>query len=114
MGYRIYTSIIALFFIFQSFCHTVSADTVTDAIKAVAKNDYTTIKKMLDDGLDPNLKGKGSFQAGLLNTACDRGHIKIVQLLLSKGVNVNLAGHGGGTPIMWAAGNSKTSDILKI
>jgi len=114
MGCKINTFIITLFLVFLSFCHTVYADTITDAIQAVAKNDYTTIKKMLDNGLDPNLKGKGSLQAALLNTACDKGHIKIIQLLLSKGADVNLAGHGGGTPLMWAAGHAKTSDILNM
>ena len=114
MGCKINTFIITFFLVFLSFCHTVYADTITDAIKAVAKNDYASIKQLLDNGLDPNLKGKGSLQAALLNTACDKGHIKIVQLLLSKGADVNLAGHGGGTQIMWAAGHAKTSDILNL
>jgi Ca-activated chloride channel homolog len=114
MGHKIKTFIILFCFTFLSFCHTIYADTVTEAIKAVAKNDYITIKKMLDDGLDPNLKGQGSKQAGLLNTACSRGHIKIVQLLLSKGADVNLAGNQDRTPIMRAAGHAKTIDILKI
>ena len=114
MGCKINTFIITLFLVFLSFCHTVYADTITDAIKAVTKNDYTTIKKMLDNGLDPNLKGKGSAQAGLLNTACNRGRIKIVQLLLSRGADVNLAGNQGRTPMMRAAGHAKTLDILRI
>ncbi len=114
MGHKIKTFIIILCFAFLSFCNTIYADTVTDAIKAVAKNDYTTIKKMLDNGLDPNLKGKGSAQAGLLNTACNRGRVKIVQLLLSRGADVNLAGNQGRTPMMGAARNAKTLDILKI
>ena len=89
MGHNIKTFIIIFCFTFLSFCHTIYADTVTEAIKAVAKNDYITIKKLLDDGLDSNLKGQGSMQAGLLDTACNRGRVKIVQLLLSKGADVN-------------------------
>ena len=114
MGYKIKIFIIIFCFAFLSFCNTIYADTITDAIKAVAKNDYATIKKMLDDGLDPNLKGKGSAQAGLLNTACNRGRVKIVQLLLSRGADVNLAGNQGRTPMMRAAGHAKTLDILRI
>ncbi len=114
MGYKIKFFTIIFCFTFFSFCNTIYADTVTDAIKAVAKNDYATIKKMLDDGLDPNLKGKGSVQAGLLNTACNRGRVKIVQLLLSRGADVNLAGNQGRTPMMRAAGHAKTLEILKI
>lgn len=114
MGRKIKTFVIFFCFAFLSFYSTVNADTVTDAIKAVAKDDYATIEKMLNNGLDPNLKGKGSAQAGLLNTACNRGRVEIVQLLLSKGADVNLAGHQGRTPMMRAAGHAKTLDILKI
>jgi len=114
MGRKIKTLITIICFTFLSFCSTVYADKVTEAIKAVAKNDYATIKTMLDNGLDPNLKDEGSARAGLLNTACNRGRIKIVQLLLSRGADINLAGNQGRTPMMRAAGHAKTLDILQI
>ncbi|NNF99470.1 MAG: hypothetical protein HKM93_08840 [Desulfobacteraceae bacterium] len=114
MGSNFKTFIFFLCFTSSLFCQTIYADTLTDAIKAVAKGDYATVEKMLDNGLDPNLEGTGSAQAGLLITACDRGRVKIVQLLLSRGANVNLAGNQGRTPMMMAAGHAKTLDILKI
>ncbi len=114
MGHKIRTFFIISCFTLLSFCNTVYADTVTEAIQAVAKNDYATIKNMLDNGLDPNLKDEGSARAGLLNTACNRGRIKIVQLLLSRGADVNLAGNQGRTPMMRAAGHAETLDILRI
>ena len=46
MDHKIKTFIIIFCFTFLSFCNAIYADTITEAIQAVVKNDYATIKKM--------------------------------------------------------------------
>ncbi len=99
---------------FIMFTQGVNAVETGDVIKAVVKNDYAAVTKYIDEGLDPNLKGKGPYQAALLNTACRKNSIKMVKLLLSKGADVNLAGHQGETSLMKAASHARTPEIVKL
>jgi len=104
--------LLAVFFIM--FSQGVSADKTGDAIRAVVKNDYAAVTKYIDEGLDPNLKGKGAYQAALLNTACRKNSIQMVKLLLAKGADVNLADDRGDTPLMLAALHARTPEIVKL
>ncbi len=96
------------------FSNSLYADDVQDIIQAIYKNDIKTVKKILDKGLDPNLRNEKGYEASLMNTACSKNNIKIVKLLLSKGADVNLAGHGNYTPLMWAAESGKTPELVKL
>ncbi len=102
------------FFLFGSLCNVVLADEVADISTAIFQNDIETVRKILDGGLDPNLKGEGQSEGSLMNLACSKNHMEIVKLLLSKGADVNLPGMGGYTPLMWAAKEGKTPELVNL
>jgi len=103
-----------LLVILLNIIQTVFADEAMDAFTAIYQNDINTLKKLLDDGLDPNLTDVENYEGGLLNTACNSNSIEIVKLLLAKGADVNLSGHGGYTPMMYAAESAITIEIMEL
>ncbi len=70
--------------------------------EAARKGDATTVKKLLDEGVDVNTKYR--YGATALSYACDRGHLEVVKVLLERGADVNVEDtfyHA--TPLSWAA-----------
>ncbi|MCZ7564294.1 MAG: ankyrin repeat domain-containing protein [Burkholderiales bacterium] len=77
------------------------APLLEDLFKAVRLGDLTTVRKLLDRGLDIN----STDQAGnsILVEAAREGHPRIVTLLVERKVNVNARNAVGDTAIMLAA-----------
>ena len=70
--------------------------------EAARKGDATTVKKLLDDGVDVNTKYR--YGATALSYACDRGHLEVVKVLLEHGADVNVKDtFYRATPLTWAA-----------
>ena len=70
--------------------------------EAARKGDATTVKKLLDEGVDVNTKYR--YGATALSYACDRGNLEVVKVLLAHGADVNVEDtfyHA--TPLTWAA-----------
>jgi uncharacterized protein len=70
--------------------------------EAARKGDATTVKKLLDEGVDVNTKFR--YGATALSYACDRGNLEVVKVLLEHGADVNVEDtfyHA--TPLNWAA-----------
>jgi ankyrin repeat protein len=70
--------------------------------EAARKGDATTVKKLLDEGVDVNTKYR--YGATALSYACDRGHLEVVKVLLEHSADVNVEDtfyHA--TPLNWAA-----------
>ena len=70
--------------------------------EAARKGDATTVKKLLDEGVDVNTKYR--YGTTSLFYACDRGHLEVVKVLLKRGADVNVKDtfyHA--TPLTWAA-----------
>lgn len=70
--------------------------------EAARKGDATTVKKLLDEGVDVNTKYR--YGATALSYACDRGHLEVVKALMERGADVNVKDtfyHA--TPLDWAA-----------
>lgn len=89
--------LIALFLISQN----LFADTKKDFLLAVDSNDLSKVKKMLDEGVDPNLDlSLGPNERGIsfqknwtaVLVATNRGHIEMLQLLVSYGADINHIG----------------------
>lgn len=83
----------------QSAAPTDKAEALWEAAR---KGDATTLKKLLDDGVDVNTKYRYGTTA--LFSACDRGHLEVVKLLLERGADVNVKDtfyHA--TALTWAA-----------
>jgi hypothetical protein len=68
---------------------------------AARKGDATTVKKLLDEGVDVNTKFRYGTTA--LFFACDHGHVDVVKVLLDKGADLTLKdSFYGFTPLMLA------------
>jgi hypothetical protein len=68
---------------------------------AARRGDAATVKKLLDEGVDPNTKFR--YDATALFYACDHGHVDVVKVLLEHGADVNLKDtFYGFTPLMLA------------
>jgi len=106
--------ILLLLVLFLNTFQMVFADEMMEAITAIYEKDINTLQKLLDDGLDPNLTGIENYEAALLNTACNSNSLEIVKLLLAKGADVNLKGHGDYTPLMYAAESAKKTELMEL
>ena len=74
----------------------------TDQLQdAARKGDATTVKKLLDEGVDVNTKFRYGTTA--LFFACDHGHVDVVKVLLDKGADLTIKdSFYGFTPLMLA------------
>ena len=73
--------------------------------EATRKGDIAAVKKLLDEGVDVNVKLR--YGATVLFYACERGHLDIVKLLLERGADVNVRDtFYGATPLTWAVSPS--------
>lgn len=85
---------------------------------AARKGDATTVKKLLEEGVDVNTKFR--YNATALFYACDHGHLDVVKVLLDKGADMSLKDtFYGFTPLMLAISPAQTkkpshSEIAKL
>jgi ankyrin repeat protein len=73
------------------------------------------IKILLKNGLNPNAYtySIGNSWDSLLLTACNGRFYKLAKELIEYGANVNIQGHGGETPLMYAVRNGQ-EDLIKM
>ncbi|EGC36131.1 hypothetical protein DICPUDRAFT_151426 [Dictyostelium purpureum] len=69
-----------------------------DLIKSAANNDTKKLREILDCGVDINMM---EFDKGTtaLHIACSRGNKQIIELLVSRGADVNVQDNRGVTPL---------------
>jgi ankyrin repeat protein len=81
--------------------------------KAVVEGDHETVKIGIESGMDVNVKG-GFFERTPLSTAASKGHIKILELLITKGAEVDKKDSFKVTPLHRAArsGHKSVSELL--
>ena len=80
----------------------ISREAVAASIgDAAAAGDTAEVQRLLDEGADPNQKGVGSP----LYFAAQRGHVKVVELLLEAGAEVNAVTRFGTALQIAARGN---------
>lgn len=65
---------------------------------AAEANDVKTLKRLLDGGMDPNVKDYDR-EATPLHWAANKGHVEAIELLIDSGANVNAQNKRGRTPI---------------
>ena len=70
--------------------------------QAARRGDASTVKALLDQGVDVNTPFR--YDATALSYACDRGHVEVVKILLEHGANPNVKDtFYGATPLQWAS-----------
>ena len=68
---------------------------------AARRGDAAAVRKLLDEGVDPNTKFR--YDVTALTYACDHGHLEVVKVLLDHGADVNVKDtFYGSTPLMLA------------
>jgi Ankyrin repeats (3 copies)/Ankyrin repeat len=100
---RIATSaVLLLFTAIVAAAQATEPDTKADQLSAAARRgDAATVKKLLDDGVDPNTKFRYGVTA--LTWAADHGHLEVVKLLVDHGADINVKDtFYGSTPLMLA------------
>jgi ankyrin repeat protein len=80
----------------------IPPDTKSDELSAAARRgDAAAVKKLLDEGVDPNTRYRYNVTA--LTYASDHGHLEVVKVLLDHGADVNVKDtFYGSTPLMLA------------
>ena len=81
---------------------------------AAHSGDIEAIKQAIADGVNVNSKGIIGGSTPLLIAAME-GHNEVVELLISKGADVNTKHNIGHTPLDWAISNdqTETADLLR-
>ncbi len=78
--------------------------------KAAKSNDIKTLKELLDNGIDVNVKSQ--YGATALTFAADKSRVEAVKLLLERGANPNAEdSFYGSTPFYWAIFKGNTEII---
>ena len=78
-------------------------------VAAAAVGDLTTVRSLLEQGEDKNVKTNWNRTA--IWYAAEKGHSAIVQLLLEKGACKQRADHYGSTPLLIASSNGHLSVV---
>ena len=81
--------------------------------KAAVDGDYEAIKTAIDSGIDVNAKG-GFFGRTALSSVAHLGHMKIAELLISRGAEVDAKDSFRATPLHRASreGHKNISELL--
>lgn len=105
------TILILALFVSQGCSNQVFAQGVSEAMEAIFMKDYEKAREIINSGIDVNEKHRDSY---LLNVACYRGDLELVQLLLNNGADVNVVAGDGATPLVWAGQGDKTGEIVSL
>jgi outer membrane protein assembly factor BamB len=81
--------------------------------QAARSGDLEAVQRELDAGVDVN--SPTAYQSTALSFACDRGHLQVVELLLSRGANPNVKDtFYNATPLTWAQSNKHYEVIMAL
>jgi ankyrin repeat protein len=83
----------------------------TDVHLAVIRGDYDTLLKLINKGVDINVKAADGSTP--LHYGCSFGQTRCVELLLDNGANINVQDDSGYTPLATAA-YSGNPEIVKL
>ncbi len=89
---------------------TAFADAIHDA---AAKGDLAGVQAELDKGVDVNTKGGDAGVPPLLLTALN-GHMKVAELLIANGANLEGTDNFGNTPLHYAAHHGSKEIVILL
>ena len=79
-------------------------------VNAVQNGNIILVKKLLDEGTDPNIQTTNGYTALILVSL--KGHTDIRKLLLNHGANPNIQNKYGETALYWARGDEDFVELL--
>ena len=98
---------------FDEYTNQPSRSLNEQAWVAAGSNSLATLASLLDsEGYDVNWRNEKNNQLTALAIACERGHATCVDMLISKGADLNLPSMGGLTPLMLAAAHMPHSSFM--
>ena len=98
---------------FDEYTNQPSRSLNEQAWVAAGSNSLATLASLLDsEGYDVNWRNEKNNQLTALAIACERGHATCVDMLISKGADLNLPSMGGFTPLMLAAAHMPHSSFM--
>jgi len=89
---------------------TVNAEPLVPFWVAVREGNIDAVKLQLND---KNLNSKDEYDLVPLHYAANFGYIKIIELLIGEGADINLPANNGWTPIDWAGPDKDTVSLLR-
>ncbi|MBN1408259.1 MAG: ankyrin repeat domain-containing protein, partial [Calditrichaceae bacterium] len=93
----------------------LAQDDFNDFAACIYKKDINGVKDLLAKGVDINIREKTMGSTPLIVACSLEGTDAIIELLISKGADVNIIGtYDGRTALMWAAANSKKAVELLL
>ncbi|CAL9690653.1 unnamed protein product [Knipowitschia caucasica] len=79
---------------------------------AAIKGDAETVRKLLEQEADPNLKDNAGWTP--LHEACNLGHLAVVEILVSMGALLNTPGYKNETPLHDAVRNGHSAVVRRL
>ena len=80
--------------------------------EAAACGDLSTVRLLLDHGVDPNYRDREGWSA--IHWAAEEGHVDIVDLLLMLGADVNVVSYSGTSPLHCAANGGHVRVVTEL
>jgi len=77
---------------------------------AVREGNFEAMMLQLNDG---NINARDEYDLAPLHYAANFGYMKIIELLIGEGVDINLSANNGWTPIDWAGPDKETVSLLR-
>ena len=62
---------------------------------------------------DGNINARDEYDLVLLHYAANFGYMKIIELLIGEGADINVPANNGWTPIDWAGPDKETVSLLR-
>jgi hypothetical protein len=96
------TALLLLLITALAAAQATSPSTKAEELSAAARRgDAAAVKRLLDEGVDPNTKFR--YDVTALMYACDHGHLDVVKVLIDHGADLNVKDtFYGSTPLMLA------------
>lgn len=79
---------------------------------AASQGDLDTVKRLVQEGVDVNSRGKTAIGMTALGAACNFGERAVAEYLLEHGADPNIPDAFGRTPIEYSIGESESSAQL--
>ena len=87
-----------------------NAEPVVSFWVAVREGNFEAMMLQLNDG---NINARDEYNLVPLHYAANFGYIKIIELLIGEGADINVPANNGWTPIDWAGPDKETVSLLR-